>query len=368
MITRTGEALGASSIEPLHERLRHRRLSVGLDLEALSRETKIQLRYFEAIELGQVHLLPQGVYMRNFIRIYLRSIGMENPSEIQNIIDTLTSGVLRLPTAANLANIQPRPEPAVPVRTLITAAAAMLILALAGFALWWFILRDVDKHAPPTAPATSVAQPTPAPQATPAPRDASAAMAPSLTPVPSPPAEIGVTVSLRANKRAWLNLTGKTAGTRPMSLKNGESIEVYLPELTTIEVSQPGAVELSIKGQSVPASRLQKSRYLKVDPSNLAELFTEMKDAPKDSSENSGDAPATDGPARGTDGAARSTDSAPRSAEAPARGTSSSARAPDSSARAPESETKPDGAGSRAASSRSTGSATPAPANETKPQ
>ena len=366
MISRAGDAVGASSVEPLHERLRHRRLSVGLDLEALARETKIQLRYFEAIELGQVHLLPQGVYMRNFIRIYLRSIGMENPSEIQNIIDTLTSGVLRLPTAANLGNIQPRPEPAVPVRTLITAVGAMLLFALAGFALWWFMFRDVDKRADPLSPAASVAAPTPAPQATPAQRELSASMAPALTPVPTPPAEIGVTISLRANKRAWLNLTGKTAGSRPMSLKNGESIEVYLPELTTIEVSQPGAVELSIKGKSVPASRLQKSRYLKVDPSNLAELFTEMKDAPKDSTESSGDAPATDGAARGTDGAARSTDSAPRGAEASPRGTDGAARASDSPARAPETETKPDGAGARTA--RSTSAATPAPADETNPQ
>jgi hypothetical protein len=252
----------------LHEQLLHRRKASELDLDALSHETKIQRRYFEAIELGQVHMLPQGIYMRNFIRIYLRAIGMDDPTELQSTIDRLTSGVLRLPMVSALPPAPRRQQDPVQARVSALMFGMVLLLAASGGLLGRYVQQarpGPDEGGSVFASATPVAAPP-------------VAVVPTQAALPSPtsrPPAVGM--ALHAIRKASVVLKGQSGSETPMTLQKDETVEVYLGEPTLLEVSSAGAVEISIEGREVPMSRLRSSRTLQIDPSELEALFADLE-------------------------------------------------------------------------------------------
>jgi hypothetical protein len=60
------------------KRLKRARESLGLTLEDLEAQTRIQRKYLQAIENGQFDLLPSPIYVRSYIRSYANAVG-ENP-------------------------------------------------------------------------------------------------------------------------------------------------------------------------------------------------------------------------------------------------------------------------------------------------
>lgn len=59
------------------EQLRRERLTKGLNLEQISRETKISARMLEAIEKDRFEALPGGVFAKSFVRQYARFLGLD---------------------------------------------------------------------------------------------------------------------------------------------------------------------------------------------------------------------------------------------------------------------------------------------------
>lgn len=57
--------------------LKKQRLERGYTLADLEAMTKIRSRYLEAMEAGDFHLLPGGVYTRAFIRSYASHVGLD---------------------------------------------------------------------------------------------------------------------------------------------------------------------------------------------------------------------------------------------------------------------------------------------------
>jgi len=49
----------------------------GVSLDTLSAETKVQTRHFEALEQGEFHELPGGVFRRGILRAYLQALQVE---------------------------------------------------------------------------------------------------------------------------------------------------------------------------------------------------------------------------------------------------------------------------------------------------
>jgi transcriptional regulator with XRE-family HTH domain len=261
LISRAGEPTGAAPLEPLHERLRQRRLASGVDLEALARETKIQLRYFEAIEQGQVHLLPQGVYMRNFARIYLRAIGIEDPLEMQAAVDGLTTGVLRLPSQAHVPGAPMKPDRSAQIFWIALPIAAVVALVAIGVLLYFLVFaKDRQEGA---EPATVAAQPTRVPAR------------PTAVPTPAP-----VQMELRANRRVTVTVQSEGVEPRQMTLQKDETVTLSVSEPTTLEIGTAGAVAIVLDGQEVPAERLKGSRSVAIDPEDLSELFGDPEESP----------------------------------------------------------------------------------------
>ena len=64
----------------LGEDLRLERLKRKVSLADMSAETKVTVRHFEALEQGEYHALPGGVFRRGILRAYLRSLHLEEDS------------------------------------------------------------------------------------------------------------------------------------------------------------------------------------------------------------------------------------------------------------------------------------------------
>lgn len=65
--------------ETVAEQLRRTRQSKGLKVEEAARRLKIRVSYLDALEKGDYHLLPQGVYRLNFLREYAYFLGLDAP-------------------------------------------------------------------------------------------------------------------------------------------------------------------------------------------------------------------------------------------------------------------------------------------------
>jgi cytoskeletal protein RodZ len=62
-------------IELLPKDLVEWRLAAGISLQQIAATTKINPYYLEAIESGEFHKLPAGVYTESYIRQYAEAIG-----------------------------------------------------------------------------------------------------------------------------------------------------------------------------------------------------------------------------------------------------------------------------------------------------
>src|SRR5678815_5701857 len=65
------------------EQLRLAREERGIPLREISDETRISIRYLEAIESGDFKRLPGGIFNRSFVRAYARCIGYDEKEAIE---------------------------------------------------------------------------------------------------------------------------------------------------------------------------------------------------------------------------------------------------------------------------------------------
>jgi cytoskeleton protein RodZ len=68
------------------EQLRQSRLAKGMDLGEIARETRISMRYLEALEREDYEVLPGTLFARNFARQYAALVGLD-PSQIEANLD-----------------------------------------------------------------------------------------------------------------------------------------------------------------------------------------------------------------------------------------------------------------------------------------
>lgn len=67
----------ASTEQLLGEKLRALRRDKGVTLEALTKLTKLQVKYLEALERGRYEELPEPLYARNYLRSYVKALGAD---------------------------------------------------------------------------------------------------------------------------------------------------------------------------------------------------------------------------------------------------------------------------------------------------
>jgi curved DNA-binding protein CbpA len=72
--------------------LKQIREKMGVDLKAISRETKINPRILQEIEEEAFEKLPPVVYLKGFLRAYAQSLGLDPPKVINGYLQFLKAG------------------------------------------------------------------------------------------------------------------------------------------------------------------------------------------------------------------------------------------------------------------------------------
>jgi cytoskeletal protein RodZ len=75
--------------ETIGEKLRLARETRGIALRDISEQTRISIRYLEAIEGDDYQRLPGGIFNRSFIRAYAKFIGYDEHNALEDYSRTL---------------------------------------------------------------------------------------------------------------------------------------------------------------------------------------------------------------------------------------------------------------------------------------
>ncbi|HVS81072.1 MAG TPA: helix-turn-helix domain-containing protein [Pyrinomonadaceae bacterium] len=123
------------------EKLRVARETRGIALRDISEQTRISMRYLEAIETDDYRRLPGGIFNRSFIRAYAKHIGYDEQQALEEYS-----------TMMHEHGESTDEVPTTPVRSLVytddggsrsplmTALLAVIILAVLSLCVWaaWY--------------------------------------------------------------------------------------------------------------------------------------------------------------------------------------------------------------------------------------
>jgi cytoskeletal protein RodZ len=140
--------------ESIGEKLRLARETRGIALRDISDQTRISMRYLEAIESDDYRRLPGGIFNRSFIRAYAKSIGYDEQQAIDEYGRTMRE------------RGEPDEDSAKPYKSLVytddfgshnrsalmTLLLALVILAVLSLCVWaglHFYQRSVASKARP---------------------------------------------------------------------------------------------------------------------------------------------------------------------------------------------------------------------------
>ena len=162
------------------ETLRRERLRRGLELQAVSSELKISLKFLEAIEAEAFDKLPGGMFTKSFVRQYSRYLGVDEEdilAELDRIVEPPVTALPERPASdfhvQRVEKWQVMSDRSSPLPAF--ALAVVVLLVCSGVYSWWERTRTTvaaEKAAPvQTSQAqTSQAQPAPAEPAQPQPQ------------------------------------------------------------------------------------------------------------------------------------------------------------------------------------------------------
>ncbi|NLG85516.1 MAG: helix-turn-helix domain-containing protein [Firmicutes bacterium] len=123
--------------------LRRAREEKGISLEEVQRRTKIRRRYLEALEEGDLQIIPGEVYLRGFLQNYAEAVGL-SPRQVLAFYDRLRTGPVET-TGEGDPSPSPAPTPSPASRlfsgwqVVVAVGSVVLLFALVFLAFrdWW---------------------------------------------------------------------------------------------------------------------------------------------------------------------------------------------------------------------------------------
>jgi cytoskeletal protein RodZ len=142
--------------ESIGEQLRLARQERGIPLREISDQTRISVRYLEAIEANDYKRLPGGIFNRSFVRAYARCIGYDEKEAMEGYTRYMrehgesADEVVTTPHHSKVYTDTPATRsPVLTVVMTIVILAILTLLALA--ALHWYQKRSARLNAEPEA-------------------------------------------------------------------------------------------------------------------------------------------------------------------------------------------------------------------------
>jgi cytoskeleton protein RodZ len=130
------------------EKLRLEREAHGIALRDISEQTRISMRYLEAIETDDYRRLPGGIFNRSFIRAYAKFVGFDEHEAIEEYNRTLLEHGESTDDDANRSvrsqvYTDDGPHNRSPLMTLLLAIIILAVLSLSVWAGLHFYQRRV---------------------------------------------------------------------------------------------------------------------------------------------------------------------------------------------------------------------------------
>lgn len=150
----------------------------GITLRHISEQTRISVRYLEAIESNDYKRLPGGIFNRSFIKAYAKQIGFDEEEALEGYLRTAREQgdpADEVATTPYKSHVYTDGGTRSPIVTLLLTVLILVILSLGVYAaLHWYQRRNASNNAPVPSPTvaqqavnqTAPAPTTPAPQAT----------------------------------------------------------------------------------------------------------------------------------------------------------------------------------------------------------
>jgi cytoskeletal protein RodZ len=139
--------------ETIGEKLRLAREARGIALRDISEQTRISIRYLEAIETDDYQRLPGGIFNRSFIRAYAKFIGYDEHNALEDYAKTLRergeSDDEGSKMHHSLVYTDGGTQSRSPLTTLILAILILAALSLAVWAGLQFYKRRTGQGNPP---------------------------------------------------------------------------------------------------------------------------------------------------------------------------------------------------------------------------
>jgi cytoskeletal protein RodZ len=128
------------------EQLRLAREERGIPLREISNETRISIRYLEAIESGDFKRLPGGIFNRSFVKAYARCIGYDEKQAVEAYSKYLhdhgedNDDIITTPYQSKVYTDTPATRS--PVLTVVLAIVILALLTIGALAaLHWYQRR-----------------------------------------------------------------------------------------------------------------------------------------------------------------------------------------------------------------------------------
>ena len=237
------------------EQLRLAREARGVTLRQISDQTRISIRYLEAIEADNYKQLPGGIFNRSFIKAYAKQIGFDEKEAIEGYLRTAREQGEpdEVATSPYRSHVYTDGNTRSPVVTLFLTILILAILSLAVYAaVHWYQRREAAKEANSAqAPNTRASQTT------------NQASQSNVSQTPSTPANaLHIEVGAQ-DKNVWINArTDDDKKGKDFILKPGDPPERFDPtERLTIKYAQvnASALKVTVNGRqaSVPTDKAE---------------------------------------------------------------------------------------------------------------
>jgi cytoskeleton protein RodZ len=237
------------------ETLRHQRTRLNIDLDSLSKNTRISRKHLEAIEADQPENCPAFFFYRSFVHQYAAAVGLK-PADFDVEIGELQPA----PVSASEPGT-PEPFPLKAPDSIVSAsnrvhftgrgkvwgpAVALLAVVIGCSVLYnWWRNREADAAQPHPDVASVESSKKP-----PAPTIAAAPARPVSAPVATSPDD-RVVVAVTSKEPVWVSLSAEGKPPVSASLEPGEMRTIGSKVRVRLGVGNAAAVEVTLNGKPI---------------------------------------------------------------------------------------------------------------------
>jgi cytoskeletal protein RodZ len=239
------------------EQLRMAREARNISLREVSEQTRISMRYLEAIETDDYQRLPGGIFNRSFIKAYAKQIGFDEKEALE--------GYARMareqgdsPDDIISTPYQPLVYTDASTRSpLVTGLLTVIILAVLSLGVYaglhWYLRQRGGAQNPPAETSTTIVQPgATATQLDQTPTNTSATAA--LAPRSSAPANANLEIQIKARgAKVWIRAKPDENDSTEATLQPNETKEFKPQQQLKLNYAKvnASALDVIVNGNSV---------------------------------------------------------------------------------------------------------------------